>query len=396
MMATARRAVPVSRLVVRADRSAFAFILAAVLVEMVFFIVLGPLLPHYASTLHMSKLGAGLLSASYAAGCGLAAIPAGLVTGALGARGVTIGGLLLVGVACGGFALADSAATLDAARIVQGVGAAAVWSGAIAWLMAIGGEGDRGRLIGLAFSAAGVGACVGPAVGAIAQIAGPRSVFLVLSAVILTLAAMGLAIARRTPAPRSDRRDGAGMRTALLDGGTRRALLVVALPSIGYGVVGVLVPLRLHALGATAATIAGAYIAAALLETVASPLVGGFYDRRGATVVLRATLVAAVVSALAFAVQPPLLLLLLTLAVSGPVIGAVWVPALGELMSAAERVGAGAGIALGLFNLCWAATQTFAAVGGAQLARSSEAAPFVVLATLYALAGLSARALSRP
>jgi MFS family permease len=186
------------------------------------------------------------------------------------------------------------------------------------------------------------------------------------------------------------------MRTALLDGGTRRALLVVALPSIGYGVVGVLVPLRLHALGATAATIAGAYIAAALLETVASPLVGGFYDRRGATVVLRATLVAAVVSALAFAVQPPLLLLLLTLAVSGPVIGAVWVPALGELMSAAERVGAGAGIALGLFNLCWAATQTFAAVGGAQLARSSEAAPFVVLATLYALAGLSARALSRP
>ena len=76
-MATARRAVTISRLVVRADRSAFAFILAAVLVEMVFFIVLGPLLPHYASTLHMSKLGAGVLSASYAAGCGLAAIPVG-------------------------------------------------------------------------------------------------------------------------------------------------------------------------------------------------------------------------------------------------------------------------------------------------------------------------------
>lgn len=78
MTATTRQAVPSWRLLVGADGPAFAFLLAAVMVEMVFFIVLGPLLSHYAVTLRMSKLGAAVLSTSYAAGCGVAAVPAGL------------------------------------------------------------------------------------------------------------------------------------------------------------------------------------------------------------------------------------------------------------------------------------------------------------------------------
>jgi MFS family permease len=141
MMATATRS---ARLVARADQGAFAFLLGAVMVEMIFFIVLGPLLPHYASTLHLSKLGAGLLSAAYSIGCGVAAIPAGAIVARVGPRSVTIGGLVIVGLACAGFAVGNSAVVLDGARIVQGVGAAAVWAGAIAWLMALGDGSDRG------------------------------------------------------------------------------------------------------------------------------------------------------------------------------------------------------------------------------------------------------------
>lgn len=370
------------------------FLLATVMIEMVFFIVLGPLLPHYAASLHLSKLGAGVLSASYAAGCGVAAIPAGLLAGRIGARPVTIAGLLLVGGACGAFALAHAALALDAARVIQGVGAAALWAGAIAWLMAIGSDADRGRLIGIAFAAAGAGACVGPALGALAQAAGTRPVFLALAGVILAMALVGTAIALRLPARASERETRSGLRAAVRFTGTRRALLIVALPSIGYGVAGVLVPLRLHALGASAAAIAAAYIAAALLETAVSPLIGGLYDRRGAIVVLRATLFGATLCALVLALAPPLLVLLAMLALSWPVIGSVWVPALAELTAAAERVGAGPGLALGLFNLCWAASQSVAAIGGAQLARSSEAAPFVVLACIYAAAALFARSLA--
>ena len=63
-------------------------------------------------------------------------------------------------------------------------------------------------------------------------------------------------------------------------------------------------------------------------------------------------------------------------------------------MGESGRIGAGSGLALGLFNLCWAASQTLSAVGGAELARGSESAPFVVLACVYAAAALAARRLA--
>jgi len=94
-----------------------------------------------------------------------------------------------------------------------------------------------------------------------------------------------------------------------------------------------------------------------------------------------------------FALQPPLLVLIAALAVSWPVIGLVWVPALAELTSAAERVGADPARARPLQPLLGREPD-----GGfdrrPQLARTSEAAPFVVLACIYALAALGARSLA--
>ena len=55
----------------------FAYLLAALLVETLFFVVLSPLLPVYARELHLGRTGAGLMSACYAIGYGLAAVPAG-------------------------------------------------------------------------------------------------------------------------------------------------------------------------------------------------------------------------------------------------------------------------------------------------------------------------------
>ncbi len=380
MTATTRSVVP------RREATTFAFLMAALMVEMIFFIVLGPLLPRYASTLHLSKLGAGVLSAAYSIGCGIAALPAGALVARTGPRGVAIGGLFIIGVACAGFALANDAALLDAARIVQGVGAAALWAGAIAWLMALGEESERGRLIGLAFSAAGLGACVGPAVGALATVLGPREVFLGLAALIIALAGAGAVIASRRP-PVPGVASARGMPVALRSPATRHALWMVALPSLGFGIAGVLVPLRLHALGVGGAAIAGAYFAASVLETLVNPLVGRWYDRRGGRVVLRATLFGSLVCAIVLVPPLPDLALLLALVITWPTIGSVWVPALAELTGAVERAGAGSGLALGLFNLDWAIVQSVGAVAGGQLARTSEAAPFIVLAVMYA-AGL--------
>jgi MFS family permease len=70
--------------------------------------------------------------------------PGPFVAGRIGPRSVTIAGLALVGLACGGFALAHGAAALDLARVVQGVGAAALSAGALTWLLANGGDTNPG------------------------------------------------------------------------------------------------------------------------------------------------------------------------------------------------------------------------------------------------------------
>jgi predicted MFS family arabinose efflux permease len=378
-------------IVPRTERRVFAFLLAALLVETLFFIALSPLLPIYARELHLGRVGAGVLSASYSVGYGVAAVPAAKIVGRLGQRAVSIGGLALVAVACAGFALGRDTVLLDAARAITGAGAAAVWAGSIPWLVSLGSDSDRGRLIGLAFSAASVGAFAGPAVGALATLTGPRTTFLGLAVLILALAAAGgWASKDRAPLPVAG--SARAMRSALQAPGARLGLAMVALPSLGFGVAGVLLPLRLHALGVSTAMIALAYLAASLLEAIGNAFVGRWYDRRGGAHVLRATLLASATCVAILALPLPAAVLLVTLALSFPVIGSVWVPSLAQLAASVERIGAPPGVALSLFNISWAVCQIAGAVGGAQLSQLGAAVPFLVL---FGLCGLGARVAAR-
>lgn len=374
--------------VARSDWPVFAFLLAALLVETLFFVVLSPLLPVYARQLHLGRTGAGVMSACYAIGYGIAAVPAGSLVGAIGQRWVSLGGLSMIGISCAGFALGHQVIVLDAARLATGAGAAAVWAGSIPWLESLGRPGDRGRLIGLAFSAAAAGACAGPAVGAVATLTGPRPAFLGLSILIALLCAAGIVISagRQPPAPRRVPR---AVRAALRSPGTVTALAMVVLPTLGFGASGVLLPLRLHGLGVAEVGIATAYLLAAVLEVIVNPGVGRWFDRRGGTRVLRATLGGSAACAAALALPLPAAALLAVLVVSFPVIGASWVPALAQLSASVEREGGASGVALGLFNISWAVSQVVSAVGGAELSRLGAAVPFLVLVVLF-LAGVRA------
>jgi MFS family permease len=366
---------------------ALAFLLGAVGVEVVFFVMLGPLLPHYANTLHLGRTGAGVLSGSYAFGCGIAALPAGLLVARAGAHRVTIAGLVLVGAACLAFALGSDVYALDAARLAQGVGGAAVWAGAISWLLALGEGTGRGRLIGLAFSAAGVGACLGPALGALGSAVGTQGVFVGIACAILALAAAGAVLARRplpTLPPAS-----IGPLAAFAEPQARAAIAFVALPSLAFGVGGVLLPLRLHALGASAGLIAAAFIATAVLDTIVNPPVGRWYDGPSRRRVLHATLALSI--GLTVLVGLPLSEagLLVAMVLAWPILGLLWIPGLADMTAAVERIGGGIGLALGLFNLAWAIFQALGAIIGPALARVGEATPFIVLAVLFAV-GLAA------
>ena len=121
---------------------------AVVLGDTIFYSAITPLLPAYAEELGLSKTGAGLLEASYAAGTLVAAVPAGVLAARVGVRRTVLTGLALLGVSSLVFGLARSVVLLDAARFAQGVGGACSWAGALAWLVRRAPADRRGELIG--------------------------------------------------------------------------------------------------------------------------------------------------------------------------------------------------------------------------------------------------------
>ena len=75
-----------------------------------------------------------------------------------------------------------------------------------------------------------------------------------------------------------------GLREALRAAGDRRistGLWLTLLAGMAFGVLNVLAPLRLAALGATALVIAGTFLASAVIEGLLSPVAGRQADRRG-------------------------------------------------------------------------------------------------------------------
>jgi predicted MFS family arabinose efflux permease len=376
-------------LIPRERRPVFHYLLAALLIETMFFVVLSPLLPVYARELHLSRSAAGLMSACYSIGYGLAAIPAGNAVAIVGARRVSLGGLALVGLACAAFGAARNVLLLDLARVATGAGAAAVWAGSIPWMESLADGQDRGRLIGVAFAAASMGACAGPAVGALATLTGPRPVFLVLGVVIGVLVVWGAMVSVGADPPRPPR-SGAGtraaltaMRAGLRAPGTVIALWMVALPTIGLGVCGVVLPLRLRGLGVAEPAIAAAYLTAAVLEVPVNPAVGRWFDRRGGPLVLRWLLLACAVCLAVLALPLPAAAVAVGLVLVYIALNACWVPSLAQLMTSLDRTGAAPGLALGLFNVSWAIFQVIGSIGGAELSRTGDAVPFALLAVLF-------------
>lgn len=366
-------------------RPVLRYLLGALFVETLFFVVLSPLLPVYARELHLSRGGAGLMSACYAIGFALAAVPAGSAVEMIGMRWVSLAGVALVGIACAGFGLAQVAWLLDLARTLTGVGAAGVWAGSVPWVESLGGGRNRGRLLGVAFAAASAGSCAGPAVGALATVVGPRPVFVGLSIMIGMLVVWGAVVSDGAEPMRPQRsRHGvraelAMMRAALRLPAVSRSLAMVVLPTAALAVTGVLLPLRLRHLGAAEPAIAAAFLTAALLGVLANPAIGNWFDRRGGPSVLRPTLLLAAVFLALLAAPLPAGALLATLVLAAVLLNACWVPSMGQLTIAVDHGGGSPGVAMGLFNLSWAVFQVVGAVGGAELSRLGEPIPFVVL-----------------
>src|SRR5271163_612013 len=131
-------------------RRLLLLVAAVVFVDTMLFVALTPLLPHFTREFRLSKLAAGVLTASYAVGALLGALPGGFAAVRIGPKRAVLVGLALMGVASIGFALAGTFPTLLAARVLQGCGSAFTWAGAFSWLLAAAPQSRRGELIGMA------------------------------------------------------------------------------------------------------------------------------------------------------------------------------------------------------------------------------------------------------
>jgi MFS family permease len=340
---------------------------AIVLVDTMFYAAITPLLPSYSEDLGLSKSAAGVLTAAYPAGTLLASLPSGWLAMRVGVKPTVLLGLALLSVSSVIFGLAEDVVLLDAARFLQGVGGAASWAGGLAWLLAAGPPERRGELIGTAFGAAVFGALFGPVLGAAAVETTPEAAFGVVGAVGAALLALTLRM--RAPARPAEGRQGLlpALRNRPLLGG----MALIVLVGLYFGVVEVLVPLRLDELGAGTIVVAGTFLVGAGLQAIASPIAGRFSDRRGPLPLVRAALTFGVVLAVGIASVEAVAPLVVLTILAGPLVGMIWVPGMSILSGGAEEAGLDQAMAFALVNLTWSAAQTVGAGGGGALADSA-------------------------
>jgi MFS family permease len=364
-------------------RRLLLLVCALVWVDTMLYSALTPLLPHFAHTLHLSKTGAGVLVAAYAAGALVGGLPGGAASARLGARRAVLVGLALMGLSSLGFAFAHGFWPIATTRFLQGCGSGFTWAGSFAWLLAAAPRERRGELIGTGLGAAVFGALFGPVVGAAAGLLGRGTVFTALAALSVVLAVWTLRLESIPPEVPSVSAVGRALRDTRFGGG----LALMALPSLLWGVLSTLAPLRLAAAGWGTTAIAAAWIVSATLETVLSPMAGRLLDRRGIVLPVQIALAAAAASSVGLALSPRPLAYVPLLVAAGAAYGVLFTPAFALIAEGAERSGLAQGMAFGLMNAAWASGALVGpAAGGAVAAASGDVAPFLISAGLCATA----------
>ncbi|MGA2925026.1 MAG: MFS transporter [Solirubrobacteraceae bacterium] len=366
-----------------AERRLLLVVGAVMFVDTMFYAAIAPLLPTLTRQLALSKLAAGVMTASYPAGTLIGALPGGVLAVRVGPKQAVYLGLALLACSTLAFGLLHPAGALDAARLVEGVGGACSWAGGLAWIIAQAPAQRRGALMGGAMGAAIGGALLGPVIGTSAVAFGRAPAF---GAVVIVALALIAAAARLESLTATSGQGLRELRAACRNRRVGVAMWLVALPAIASGALNVLGPLRLHRLGAGAVAIGGVYLAATAVEAAISPAVGRLSDRRGRIVPLRFGLAAATAVLLCFTLAGTPLLLAGVIVAIVAALGVFWAPAMAMLSDAAAAHGLEQGLAAALINLAWAGGQVLGAGAGGAVAKAHGDAPVIfVLAVLCAL-----------
>ena len=234
-----------------------------------------PVLPRYVR----GPLGGGDVAVGIVIGCyaltGLGGRPfAGRFADARGRRRAVIGGALLAALAGGLYLLADSVATLIAARLVLGLGEGAVFTAGSAWVVDLAPVARRGRVIGLYGLAIWTGLTLGPAVGELLFRAFGYDVVWGFAAATPLLGALVA-----TQIPERYRPAEGRERASLIARESIRPGAALALASVGYATVAAFIVLHLGENGERHGVIAFTVFAATVVLT--RLVAGGLPDRIG-------------------------------------------------------------------------------------------------------------------
>jgi MFS family permease len=355
---------------------------AMIFIDVAFFAAIAPLLPEYVDHLGLSKAEAGILSAAYAAGTLLGSLPAGYVASRVGPRKTVIHGLVLLGCASLVFGFGDQILLLDAARFIQGIAGALIWSGALTWLITAAPEERRGSIIGSALGTAVAGALLGPALGAIAGSIGTEPVF---SSVLVVTILLAIAASRLPETRAPEQQTLHEVMTTLVSRPVLEAAAFVAVPSVMFGTIEVLVPLRIDDLGGSQSVIAVGFIAGAALEAILAPLAGWISDRVGRRLPYVSGLAVCAMAMIAIATVTSLGGVIAGLIFTSLGAGLCFAPALTLISDTAEASSLHQGFAAGLSNMAWASGQVLGGVGGGVVASlTGNAEPSIAIALLLA------------
>ena len=363
-------------------RRLLAVVVLVTLFESTFFAALAPLLPDLKEEIGFSKGAAGLLTAAYAIGVAIVAIPGGLTGARVGPKRVALGGILVISAATVGFGFADSYALLVLARLAQGVGAGMAWTSALSWLVLAAPKERRAELIGYGITGATVGSVLGPALGGAAAELGRAEVF----TAVAVLAVATVLSAGRIAGPIPTERQGlAELWHALKRPRVAGGLALVSLPAFCIGVVFVLAPLALDRYGFGALAITITFICAAATLGVLSPLIGRRIDRRGRRGIVSVALVAGGSASVALPFVHQRWVLAVLTAAAVVFFEAFWVPGTSLLSEGIEGAGVHQSLGFALMNLAIGPGFIVgSAAGGALAAVTGDTVPYLIVAGVAA------------
>jgi predicted MFS family arabinose efflux permease len=352
--------------------------------------MLTPLVPELGRAFGLRPAETGVVVSAATLATLAAAVPAGLLAARIGALPIALAAGTLIAIAAALQALATDFPAFLSARLVFGIGLAAIWTAGVSLLS---GADTPRSAVGATMAAGGLAHLVGPPLSGLLSDAVDRSLpfwLLAAGATAVTLLAAG------APAGNQDRARAPGLRAVARAAGRatalRSATMLIALVGVLTGLVPLVVPLLLDRAGFSSGGIGVVFAVSSLVWVAASALA----VRTGA----RAVTIGAATGGLAILAAASLMPVV-TLAAPGVVAFVVVRAGIQAPLATisyqlgahgARAAGVAIGTVMGLLNVVWAAGATAAPLlGGAVLAGAGARWVFVLLALACAAAGLAMR-----